>query len=81
MDKIFSTLIEVQNQLHVPLSMLLVQAKAHYKDLPKNDDNVKPFNASTNWFSRLTKRYKFYNIKMTGEAASADNAAVTHYIG
>jgi hypothetical protein len=61
--------------------MLLVHAKAQYEDLPKNDDNVKPFSASTSWFSRLTKRYKFHKIKMTGEAASADTAAAIRYIG
>jgi len=78
--KKFSTRIEGQNQRHVPVSMLLVQAKAHNEDLSKSDDNVKPFSSSTSWFSRLTKRYKFHNIKMTGEAASADMEAVIHYI-
>jgi len=81
MEKMFSPWIEVQNQRHVPVSMLLVEAKAHYEDLPKSDDNVKPFSSSTSWFSRLTKRYKFHNTKMTGEAASADTEAVIHYIG
>jgi len=77
----FSTLIEVQNQRHLPVSMLLVQAKAHNEDLPKSDDNVKPFGSRTSWFSRFTDRYKVHNIKMTGEAASADIEAVIHYIG
>ena len=27
------------------------------------------------------KRYNFYNIKMTGEAAFADSVVVIHYIG
>jgi len=43
-----------------------------YEDLSKGDYNVKPFSASTGWFSRFTKRYIFHNIKMTGEATSAD---------
>jgi hypothetical protein len=81
MEKMFSTWIEIQSQRHVPVSTLLVQAKAHSEDLPKSDDNVKPFSSSTSWFSRLTKSYKFHNIKTTGEAASADTAAVIHYIG
>ena len=38
----------------------------------KGDDNVKPSSASTGGFSRFTKRYNFCNIKMTGEAVSAD---------
>jgi len=35
MEKMLSTWIEDQNQDHVPVSMLLVQAKAHsnYEDL------------------------------------------------
>ena len=27
---------------------------------------------SAGWFSRFTKRYNFYNIKITRDAASAD---------
>lgn len=52
----------------MPASKFVVQAKAQSicKDLSKMDDNVKPFSASTGWFSR------FCNIKMTGEATSAD---------
>ena len=67
----------------MPVSMLLVQAKACsvYEDLPKGDDLVKPCSTSTSWFSRFMKRYNFHNIKMTGEAASADTMAVIHFIG
>jgi len=44
-----STWTEDENQRHVLVSMLLVQAKAHSVDgdLSKGDDNVKPFIAST----------------------------------
>jgi len=46
----------------MPVSMLLVEAKAHsiYEDLSEGDDNVKPF-------SRFMKRYNFYNIKLLGK--------------
>jgi hypothetical protein len=76
-----STWIEDQHQCHVPVSMLLAQAKACsiYDDLSKCDDNVKPFSASTGWFSRFTKRYNFHNMNMTGKAASADTMIVIHY--
>ena len=43
-----------------------------YEDLSECDYNVKPFSASTGWLSRFTKIYIFHNIKMTGEATSAD---------
>jgi hypothetical protein len=38
-------------------------------------DNVKPFIASTGWFSKFTKRYNFHNIKMTGEPVFTDTVA------
>jgi hypothetical protein len=43
-DTMLSTWIEDQNQCHVLVSMLLVQAKAHsiYDDLSWADDNVEP---------------------------------------
>ena len=76
-----STWIEDRHQCHVPVSILLVQAKACSicGDLSKCDDNVKPFSASKDWFSRFTKRYHFYNMNMTGNAASAVTVAVIHY--
>ena len=83
MEKMLNTGIEVQNQCHVHVNMLLVQATAHsvYEDLSESDDNAQPFSASTGCFSRFTKRYNFYNIKMIGKAASADVVAVTHCVG
>ena len=71
-----------ENQRHVLVSMLLVQAKAHSIDggLSKGDGNV-TFIASTGWFSIFLKRYHFHNITMTGEAAFADTMVVIHYIG
>jgi hypothetical protein len=44
-DTMLSTWKEDQNQCHVPVSMLLVQAKARsiYEDLSEGDDNVKLF--------------------------------------
>ena len=67
-EKMLNIGIEVQNQCHVRVSMLLVQATAHsiYEYLSESDDNVQPFSASTGCFSRFTKRYNFHNIKMTG---------------
>jgi len=53
-DIMLSAWIENQNQCHVPVSMLLVQAKAHsiYEHLSEGDDNVKLFN-------RFMMRYNF----------------------
>jgi hypothetical protein len=61
--------------------MLLVQVKAPsiYEDLSEGGDNIEPFSASTGWFSKFTNRYNFHNMRMTGEAASADTVGVIHY--
>jgi len=59
-------------------------AHSVYEDSSKGDDNVKPFSASTgwfSWFSWFTKRYNSHNIEVPGEAASTDTVAVMHYIG
>jgi hypothetical protein len=45
------------------------------------EDNVKQFDASTGLFSRVTKRYSFHNIQVTGEPACSDTVAVIHYKG
>jgi hypothetical protein len=78
-----NTWMENENQRHVLVSVLSVQAKARSidGDLSKGDDNVKPFIASTGRYSRFLKRYNFHNIEMTGEAAFADMVVVIHYIG
>jgi len=72
MEKKLSMWIEDQNQRHLPISMLVVQAQARsiYEDLSK-DDNAKPFNASSGWFWNFTKRYNFHTIRVSGEAAPA----------
>jgi len=53
--------MEDENQHHVLVSVLLVQAKAHSidEDLSKGVDNVKPFIARTGSFSKFLKRYNF----------------------
>jgi hypothetical protein len=81
MKNMLSTWKEDQHQCHIPVSMLLVQAKActMCEDLSKCDDNVTPISASISWFSRFTKRYNFHNMNMTGKAASTDTVVVIHY--
>ena len=81
-EECWSSWIEDQNRCYVPVSMLLVQAKAHSicEDLSKHDDNVKPVSASASRFSGFTKMHHFLNSKMTGEAASADTVAVIYSV-
>jgi len=70
-------------QCHMPLSILLVQVKAHsiFEDLLEADDSIKLFSASTRWFSKYTNRCNFHNMRMTGETASADTVVIIHFIG
>jgi Tc5 transposase DNA-binding domain. len=81
MEKMLNTWTKDQNQHHVPVSKLLVQAKSHsiYEDVSKDDGNIKPFSANTGWFSRFMTRYNFYKFTMIGEAASADNVAAEKF--
>jgi len=81
MEKMLSMWIDDQNQRHLPISMLVVQAKARsiYEDLSK-DDNAKPFNASSGWFWNFTKRYSFHTIRVSGEAAPADPVAAEEFV-
>lgn len=78
MEKLLLTWIDNQNRANVPVSMSLIQAKTKsiYDDL---DDDKKPFSASSGWFANFRKRYGYHNIKMTGEAASADKKAASEY--
>jgi len=48
----------------MPVSMLLVQAKAHSicENLSKRNDIVKPVSASAGRFSGFNKRHNFLNI-------------------
>jgi len=74
--------MEDQNQHHILVSMLVIQSTAHSVwGFFKGHDNVKPFSASTGWFSWYTKRYNFHNIEVPREAASTDTVAVMHCIG
>ncbi|XP_047473466.1 tigger transposable element-derived protein 1-like [Penaeus chinensis] len=83
MEKLLAQWIQHQNKDNVPISMAIVQTKALciYKDLLEEDeeDKAKKFNASSGWFARFKKRYGFHNLKMTGEAASADVGAAKTY--
>jgi len=65
MERMLEYLDKDQNRCHVPVSMLLVQAKAHSicEDLSKRDDNVKPFSASAGRFSRFTRDTIFFRLK------------------
>ena len=74
--------INKQNQRNVPVSMGVIQAKAKelYGIVTKDDATPKPFAASSGWFNNFKARYRFHNVKFSGEAASADKPAADEFM-
>jgi hypothetical protein len=86
MEKLEKTLaqwIEHQNQQVIPISTIIIQAKA--KTLFENlnavepDPKVQSFVASAGWFERFKRRHGFHNLKLTSEAAAADLFATENF--
>nr|XP_006138987.1 tigger transposable element-derived protein 1-like [Pelodiscus sinensis] len=86
MEKLLILWLEDQHQRKVPVSVMLIQEKALslYKDLKKNlgenARDVEPFVASRGWFNRFKARANLHNIKVSGEAASADEKAASAFL-
>ncbi|KAM5158212.1 tigger transposable element-derived protein 1-like [Mantella aurantiaca] len=77
MEKLLVTWMEDQMQKRMPLSLLTIQAKARsiFETLKQCIDDpisMHPFTASHGWFQRFKKRNNFHNVRISGEAASAD---------
>jgi hypothetical protein len=78
MEKLLTAWIEDQIQKRVPLSMMLIKAKARsvYGDIKeKYPDSPESFVASTGWFNRFKNRAGLLNAKVSAEAASGDAEA------
>ncbi|XP_032906812.1 tigger transposable element-derived protein 1-like [Amblyraja radiata] len=81
MERLLSLWIEDQAERKVPLSSMVIQAKAKrlYNNLVKEKDSgarVKPFLASKSWFDRFCKRFNLHNIKVSGNLVGTDFGAV-----
>jgi hypothetical protein len=76
LERMLAQWIEHQNQQAVPISTIIIQAKA--KTLFENQNAVEPdpkvqtFAASAGWFERFKRRHGFHNLKLIGDAAAAD---------
>ncbi|KAM5262128.1 general transcription factor II-I isoform 18-T18 [Hipposideros larvatus] len=83
MEKALSLWVEDMNRKRVPVdgSMLRQKALSLYEDFSKGSserNDTKPFTASKGWLHRFRNRFGLRNVKITAEAASADEeAAVT----
>lgn len=85
MERLLVIWIEDQHQRRIPLSLLLIQEKARslFSDVKQrlgesstSVDEPQTFTASHGWFSRFKERANLHNVKVVGEAASADEEAV-----
>lgn len=64
-----------------PQSLMMIQEKALslFKDIKADSDEDVTFNASHGWLSRFKVRNNLHNVKVTGEAASADIKAAKEF--
>lgn len=87
MEVALSLWIEDRNQKRVPLSGPLIREKAkrlyaHFKEPDgscSGECTDRGFQASEGWFNKFKLRQSLHNIKIVGEAASADTAAAERY--
>ena len=71
-----------QREKGSPLSAGLIREKAEslYESVKVRDGGTKSFLASNGWFRKFKRRYNLSNVKLSGEAASADYSAASDYL-
>ena len=86
MERLLVLWLEDQNQRRMPISLMLIQEKAkslfEMLKAEKGDESEgEVFAASRGWFHRFSSRANLHNIRVQGEAASADYAAASDFPG
>lgn len=84
MEKLLYIWMEEQIQKRTPLSLFTVQMKARslFQTLKERagEDDSQEFVASTGWFQRFKKRFQMHSVRVTGEAASADEEGARKFV-
>jgi hypothetical protein len=79
LERMLAQWIEYQHERAIPLSTMIIQAKA--KSLFDNPNAIEPdpkvpsFAGSTGWNESFKGCHEFHNLKLTGKAAAADLVA------
>lgn len=85
MEKLLIIWIEDNNKRRMPMSQMTIQEKALsiFENLKNGytDESAEDvtFQASRGWFEKFKNRFNLHNLKMKGEAASADEPAAKEY--
>ncbi|XP_038599347.1 tigger transposable element-derived protein 1-like [Tachyglossus aculeatus] len=83
MEKLLSVWMEAQTKRRAAMVFLTVKEKALavHEDLRAGQprEEAPPFSASSGWFAGFKNRYGLQNVRLTGEAPSADEAAAAAF--
>lgn len=84
MEHMLGVWIEDMNKKDAPMSQDIICAKAislygNLKQQEGESSSAPSFVASNGWFEKLKRRLNLHNIRITGEAASADTAAASEF--
>ena len=86
MERLLVLWLEDQNQRRIPVSLMIIQEKAKrlFEALKSQQGEGEgsesdEFSASKGWFMRFKVRANLHNLKVQGEAASADDKAASSF--
>ncbi|KAM4045427.1 tigger transposable element-derived protein 1-like [Anomaloglossus baeobatrachus] len=84
MERLLVLWLEDKNQRRIPVSLMVIQEMARrlFETLKRQKgegSESKEFVVRRGWFMRFKDRANFHNIKVQGEAASADEKAATEF--
>jgi hypothetical protein len=81
MEKLLVLWVDDMNQNNVPVTQVVIlnEAKSLFDEICEESGSTETFMASKGWFNQFKNRSKIHNVKVSGEAASADVAVAEEY--